>query len=686
MQEVEQESPELDERCINTIRFLSLDMVQRAKSGHAGPPMGAADMAYVLWDRFLKHNPRDPGWVDRDRFILSQGHACAMLYSLLFLTGYDLSLDELRNFRQWGSKTPGHPEYGLTPGVSVTTGPLGQGFAHGVGMAIAEKWLGDHYNRDDYKIFDHFTYATCSDGDMQEGVTSEAASLAGTLHLGKLIYLYDDNGAQIDTSTDVTFGENVAERFRAYGWQVLGPISGVELDAMSSAIKDAQRETERPSLIICRTMIGRYAPKEGIHVMHSDPIPDEEVKAAKQNANWPADKTFYVPDDVLSHMRRAVERGRKEEARWDETFQKYSSDYPELAERLKVQLRGDLPANWDAGLDELFTSAKDPMATREASGKILNTIAERVHALFGGSADVGSSTKSVLTGYGDFGWHEYAGHNIHFGVREHAMGCIAGGLALHGGVIPYTATYFNFSDYMRPPMRLAAMQKIRVIYIFSHDSIGLGQDGPTHQPVEQLMGLREIPNMTVLRPADPSETVEAWRLAMRNSNGPTVLVLTRQKIPVIDREKENCSSAEGARRGGYVLWSSKEGDPSLILIATGSEVHLALEVGKRLAEERPDETIRVVSIPSWEVFDKQSKEYKESVLPHNVRARVSVEAGATIGWEHYVGLDGGKVGLDRFGASGPSEVVYQKLGFTPEHVMQVANETMQRIRNQEGGG
>jgi transketolase len=657
-------------------------MVQKAKSGHAGTPMGAADIAYVLWDKFLKHNPRDPDWVNRDRFILSQGHACALLYSLLFLTGYDLSLDELRNFRQWGSKTPGHPEYGLTPGVSVTTGPLGQGFAHGVGMAIAEKWLADHYNREGYKIFDHYTYATCSDGDMQEGVTSEAASLAGTLHLGKLIYLYDDNGAQIDTSTDVTFGENVGERFRAYGWQVLGPISGVELDSISAAIRDAQREKERPSLIICRTMIGRYSPKEGTHVMHSDPIPDEEVKATKQSAHWPTDTTFYVPDDVLKHMRKAVERGQRDEKAWKEMFDDYAKRYPELAERFRVQLSGELPENWDEGLDQLFKDAKDPMATREASGEILNTIAKHVHALFGGSADVGSSTKTVLTGYGDFGWHEYAGHNIHFGVREHAMGAIAGGLALHGGVIPYTATYFNFSDYMRPPMRLAALQKIRVIYIFSHDSIGLGQDGPTHQPVEQLMGLRAIPNMTVIRPADPAETVEAWRIALRNSTGPTVLVLTRQKVPIIDREKDG-SSAEGARRGGYILWSSKEKTPDLILIATGSEVHLALEAAKKLAEQNPDETIRVVSMPSWEIFDRQSQEYKESVLPHNVKARVSIEAGAKVGWEHYVGLEGAIIGLDRFGASAPGDVVFQKLGFTPEHVIKVVNEMKERLRNQE---
>ncbi|MGI0090558.1 MAG: transketolase [Nitrososphaerales archaeon] len=678
---------ELDKRCINTIRFLSLDMVQKAKSGHAGTPMGAADMTYTLWDRFLKHNPRNPEWVDRDRFILSQGHACAMLYSLLFLTGYDLSLDELRNFRQWGSKTPGHPEYGLTPGVDVTTGPLGQGFAHGVGMAMAEKFLADHYNREGYNIFDHFTYATCSDGDLQEGVTSEAASLAGTLRLGKLIYLYDDNGAQIDTGTDVPFSENVAQRFRAYGWQVLGPLGGVELDSISSAIKDAQEETERPTLIICRTLIGHYAPKEGIHTMHSDPIPDEEVKASKASGNWPTETTFYVPDDVLSHTRRAVDHGKTEEGKWNAMFDQYSKEYPDLAERLKVQLRGDLPVNWDEGLDDLFASAKEPMATREASGKIMNTLAKHVHGLVGGSADVGSSTKTVLSGYGDFGWHEYAGHNIHFGVREHAMGCIAGGMALHGGIIPYTATYFNFSDYMREPMRLAALMKIRVIYIFSHDSIGVGQDGPTHQPVEQLMSLREVPNMILIRPADAQESVEAWRIAMRNSKGPTVLVFTRQKIPLIDHSIY--APADGARYGGYVLWDTQSGKmPDVILIATGSEVHLALEAAEKLAEQHPDLCVRVVSMPSWQVFDRQPRDYRESVLPHSVRARVSVEAGAKLGLEHFVGLDGRIIGLDRFGASGPPDTVFKKLGFTPEHVVEAANEILagraQTSRRMEG--
>ncbi len=671
----ERENEVLDQECINTLRFLSLDMVQTAKSGHAGTPMGAADMAYVLWDRFLRHNPRNPDWANRDRFVLSQGHACALLYSLLYVTGYDLSLEELKRFRQWGSETPGHPEYGLTPGVSVTTGPLGQGFAHGVGMAIAERFLADHFNREGFNVFDHYTYGTCSDGDLQEGVTSEAASLAGTLHLGKLIYLYDDNGAQIDTTTDVTFGENVAERFRAYGWQVLGPINGTELDSISSAIRDAQIETERPSIIIVRTLIGRDAPREGMREMHSDPIPDEEVRAAKSSVGWPPEKTFYVPDIVLSHMRKAVDRGARQESEWEGMIEEYAKKYPDLGERLRRQLLGDLPRDWDKGLDDLFTSEKEPMPTREASGKILNTLVKHVHALTGGSADVGGSVKSNLSGYGDFGWHEYSGHNIHFGVREHAMGAIAGGMALHGGVIPYTATYFNFSDYMRPPMRLAALMKIRVIYLFSHDSIGLGQDGPTHQPVEQLMGLRAVPHMIVVRPSDATEAVEAWKVAMLNSKGPTVLVLSRQALPIIDRS--TYASAKGLKRGGYVLWKGNKGKRiDAILLATGSEVHLALEAAKKLAEERVNVT--VVSMPSWELFDKQSREYKESVLPEKIKARIAVEAGSTIGWEHYVGLDGGVVGLNRFGASGPGDIVLRKLGFTSEHIVKVTKEVIKR--------
>lgn len=668
-------SMQLDQRCIDTIRFLSLDAVQKAKSGHPGAPMGAAAMTFTLWDRILKYNPRDPAWVDRDRFILSPGHASALLYSMLFLTGYDLSLEELRNFRQWGSKTPGHPEYRLTPGVEATTGPLGQGFANGVGMAIAERWLADHYNREGYDIVNHYTYAIVSDGDLEEGVASEAASLAGTLRLGKMIYLYDDNGVQIDESTDLSFREDVARRFEAYGWQVIGPISGNELDSVESAIHRAQKEKERPSMIMCKTVIGFGSPKEGTFEVHGEPFSDEAVKLTKSNAGWPIDNTFYVPQDVLSHMRKAIDRGKETQEKWKANLSEYSSKYPELSEQFKTQMRGELPLNWDAKLENLIPSGTNEMATRDASGKVLNAIAKHIHALIGGSGDVANSVKVVLKGYGDFGWHEYAGHNVHFGVREHAMGAIANGMSLHGGIIPYTATYLTFSDYMRPPIRLAAMEQIRVIYIFSHDSIGLGEDGPTHQPIEQLMGLRAVPNLTVIRPSDANEAVWAWKVAISNNKGPTVLILTRQKVPVIDRKE--CSPANGLERGGYVLWeSSKSRLPDIILISTGSEVSIALAAAKILSKDGL--VCRVVSMPSWELFDKQSKEYREEVLPSLIKARVSVEAGSKIGWEHYVGLEGGMIGMERFGASAPAGILFSKFGFTPEHVVDVAKKVIEK--------
>jgi transketolase len=658
----------LDQLCINTIRFLSLDMVDKAKSGHPGTPMGAADFVYTLWDRFLKHNPKDPKWADRDRFVLSPGHACAMLYSLLHLTGYDLSMDELRRFREWGSETPGHPEYGLTPGVSATTGPLGQGFANGVGMALAESWLSEHYNKPDHKIVDHFTYVVVSDGDMQEGVTSEAASLAGTLRLGKLIYLYDSNQIQIEGSTKMAFRENVARRFRAYGWQVIGPIRGDDLPAVEKAIRKGQAETGRPSLIICKTIIGHYSPIQGTAKAHSDPFTKEEVHESKEALGWPQQPSFYVPKEASSHMREAISRGRDAEAEWDRRFEEYALAYPELARRFKAQMSGELSAGWDEGLEGLFPPGTEPMATRDASGKILNALVSRIPGLTGGSADLAPSTKSYLVGYGNFGWQEHYGRNIHFGVREHAMGAIAGGMSLHGGLLPYTATFLTFSDYMRPPMRLAAMMRIRVIYIFSHDSIGLGQDGPTHQPIEQLMGLRCVPNLTVIRPADATETTEAWRAAIRDVHGPTALVFSRQKLPVIDRVL--CSPAQGLRRGGYTLWQSKP-KPEVILIGTGSEVHVALDAGHALAE-KDGYRVSVVSLPSWELFDAQPLKYRESVLPSSVRARVAVEAGITTGWEHYVGLDGAVVGMTGFGASAPADVLYEKFGITAKRVAEAA--------------
>jgi len=675
-QDLEQPTPRkpIDTLCIHTIRFLSLDMVEKAKSGHPGTPMGAADMAYVLWDKFLKHNPRNPSWPDRDRFVLSPGHASAMLYSLLHLTGYNLPLDELKNFREWGSKTPGHPEYGLTPGVSVTTGPLGQGFANGVGMAMAERFLADHFNRPHHEIINHYTYAIVSDGDMQEGVTSEAASLAGTLRLGKLIYLYDSNDIQIEGPTRMAFRENVARRFDAYGWQVIGPVDGTDLPKIEESILQAQNEPEKPSLIICKTIIGHCTPEEGTAKIHSDPIPELDVREAKMSCNWPTDRTFYISDEVLAHMREAVARGEAFERQWQQGLDDYGKDYPDLATRFRNQMAGKLPHGWDEELSSLVPPGTGPMATRDAGGKVLNSLVQHVHGLTGGSADLDPSTKTFLVGYGNFGWQEHSGHNIHFGVREHAMGSIVGGMSVHGGVIPYSATFLVFSDYMRPPMRLAAMMGIRVIYIFTHDSIGLGQDGPTHQPIEQLMNLRLIPNITVIRPSDATETVEAWRAAMLNTHGPTVLVFTRQKLPVIDRTKY--AAAEGLHRGAYVIWQLNNHEPDVIFIATGSEVQLALEAGQTLASE--GHHVRVVSMPSWELFDRQPKEYRDSVLPPNVRARVSVEAGVKIGWEHYVGSEGRIIGLDHFGASAPGEVLFEKFGFTPEHVAATARELLMK--------
>lgn len=664
----------IDALCVHTIRFLSLDMVEKAQSGHPGTPMGAADMAYVLWDRILKHNPRNPSWPDRDRFVLSAGHASAMLYSLLHLTGYDLPLEELKNFREWESKTPGHPEYGLTPGVAVTTGPLGQGFAHAVGMAMAERFLADHFNRPHHEILNHCTYAILSDGDMQEGVSSEAASLAGTLKLGKLICLYDSNDIQIEGATRMTFRENVARRFDAYGWQVIGPIDGMDLPAIEQSILKARDEPEKPSLIICKSIIGRYTPQEGTAVVHGEPIPELDAEKAKVSCNWPTDSTFYIPAEVLAHMREALARGEAAEKEWHERFEKYAKEYPDLAVRFTHQMEGKLPDGWDNDLSSLFPAGTSPIATRDASGKILNALVKRVHGLTGGSADLAPSTKTTLVGYGNFNWEEHCGHNIHFGVREHAMGCIVGGMSIHGGVIPYSGTFLVFSDYMRPPMRLAAMMGIRVIYVFTHDSIGLGQDGPTHQPIEQLMNLRCIPNMTVIRPSDATETVEAWRAAMQNTHGPTALIFTRQKLPVIDRTKY--ASAEGLHRGAYVIWQSDNQEPDVILIGTGSEVHVAMRAGEKLTSEGYH--VRVVSMPSWELFDKQPQDYRNAVLPPNIRARVSIEAGVKTGWEHYVGTDGRIIGLDHFGASAPGEVLFEKFGLTPESIVAAAKELLQR--------
>ena len=613
----------------------------------------------------LKHNPGDPEWEDRDGFILSPGHASALLYVLLHLSGYDLPLEELKRFRQWRSKTPGHPEYGLILGVEMTTGPLGQGFAHGVGMAIAERWLAGHYNRPGHDIVDHYTYAIVSDGDLQEGVSSEAASLAGTLRLSKLIYLYDDNDVSIEGNTDIAFAENVAQRFQAYGWHVIGPIDGMDTSSVAPAIRMARAEGTRPSLIICRTVIGYGSPnKTGTASAHGEPLGEEEVGLSKERLGWPFEESFVVPPEALAHFRKALDLGRRHQEEWQARWEAYRRSYPAEASQLEGELTGDLPPEWDRDLAALFSAKDKAIATREASGRVMNAMVQKVHGFTGGSADLAPSTKTTLKDHGNYGFEEYCDHNMHFGVREHAMGAIANGMALHGGVIPYTATFLIFSDYMRPPMRLAALMKQRVVYVFTHDSIGVGEDGPTHQPVEQMMALRSIPNLTVVRPADATEAVEAWKIALGRRDGPTALVLSQQNLPVLDRSL--LGPASGVQRGGYTLWEATE-QPRIILMATGSEVHIALEAARTLEEKGI--LARIVSLPSMELSDAQPAEYRESVLPRKVRARISIEAAITLGWERYVGLDGAAIGLFHFGASAPAGVLYQQFDLTPERIV-----------------
>ena len=661
-------SQNFEETCLNTIRFLSVDAVEKANSGHPGAPMGMAAMAYTLWQHFLKHNPTNPDWANRDRFILSAGHASMLLYSILYLTGYDISLDDLKMFRQWGSRTPGHPEHGFTAGVEATTGPLGQGFVNGVGMAIAERHLAAKYNRPGFPIIDHYTYAICSDGDLMEGVTSEAASLAGTLKLGRLIYLYDDNNISIEGNTDIAFKEDVGQRFRAYGWQVIGPIDGMNIDSVDAAIKQAQADDEHPSLIICNTTIGYGAPnKAGTGSAHGEPLGKDETILAKKKLGWNYTEPFTVPDDVLKHFRTALEKGRELESGWNQLFESYSKSYPEEAKQYDIDIKGTLPSGWDNDLEKLFDSTMKPLATREASGQVINALAARVPSLMGGSADLAPSTKTLIKNESDFTAANYAGRNMHFGVREHAMGAIANGMALHGGLIPYTATFLIFYDYMRPPVRLAGLTGDRVIFIFTHDSIGLGEDGPTHQPIEQIIGLRSVPNLTTIRPADATETAEAWKLALEKSNGPTALVLTRQALPILDRHEMSPSC--GVKKGGYILWQAS-GKPEVILIGTGSEVHIALEAARMLKEKGI--SARVVSLPSWDIFEAQSEEYRRSVIPPQIKARISIEAGVTIGWSRYTGDNGVAIGIDHFGASAPAKVLYEKFGITAQKTVSEA--------------
>ncbi|QVN20320.1 transketolase [Burkholderia pyrrocinia] len=673
------EGSALDALCINTLRFLSIDAVQKAASGHPGLPLGAAPMAYALWMRHLKHHPANPAWLDRDRFILSAGHGSMLLYSLLHLTGYDLPLDQIGRFRQSGSLTPGHPERGLTPGVEATTGPLGQGFANAVGMAMAEAQLAACYNRPGFEIVDHHTYALVSDGDLMEGVAAEAASLAGHLRLGKLICLYDDNRVTLSAGTAITFTEDRARRFDAYGWHTETVDDGNDLAAIDTALVNARAEKLRPSLILVRTHLGYGSPnRQDTYQAHGSPLGDAEVRLTKHNLGWPPDPAFHIPAPALAYFRRALTEGRAREDHWNARFAAYARAFPELAEALLNTVRGTLPDRWDRDIP-VFPADPKGIATRVASGQVLNALASRVPSLVGGSADLNPSTFTALTGHGDFeaagmnaldrqgsdggGWSR-SGRNLHFGVREHAMGAILNGLAAHGGILPFGATFLIFSDYMRPPIRLAALMRLQVIYVFTHDSLAVGEDGATHQPMEQLAGLRAVPGLLVIRPADANETAVAWRVALEARERPTALVLTRQDVPTIDRLR--FAPAEGLRRGGYVLADAPDGHPTLILIATGSEVALALAAQVELLARGV--AVRVVSLPCWRLFDAQPQPYQDAVLPKSVGARLAIEAGVSQGWHRYVGDRGDVLGIAGFGASAPGAELMRAFGFTVENV------------------
>jgi transketolase len=664
----------VEDLSINTIRTLAMDAVQAANSGHPGTPMALAPLAYVLWTRFLRYNPRHPQWANRDRFVLSSGHASMLQYAMLYLTGYEVSLDDLKQFRQWGSKTPGHPEYGLTPGIETTTGPLGQGLMAAVGMAMAEAHLATVFNRPGYPIVDHYTYAVCSDGDLMEGASHEAASLAGHFGLGKLMALYDDNHISIEGETELTYSDDVARRFESYHWHVqdIGE-SANDLQALSTAIIRAQEEQERPSLIIIRSHIGYGSPNfQDTPEAHGSPLGEEEVRLTKQVYGWPADEKFLVPERALVHMRQAVERGAALEAEWQERLNGYRKAYPDLATAFEAALRRELPADWDAEIPQ-FTPADGPIATRAASGKVLNSFAARVPWLLGGSADLAPSTNTLIKSSGYFARGQYAQRNIAWGVREHAMcGCSAG-MVLHGGVRAYAATFFIFTDYARPAIRLSALMELPVLYVMTHDSIGLGEDGPTHQPVEHLASLRAMPHMCVIRPADANEVAYAWRAAMQRQHGPTMLVLTRQALPIIDRQKY--ASAEGLLKGAYVLSLEKAESPDVVLIASGSEVQLILAAQERLAAE--DVAARVVSMPSWELFQEQPQSYRDAVLPPQVKARLAVEAGAPLGWREWVGEAGDIIGITTFGSSAPAKEVFKHYGFTVENVVARARQLVE---------
>lgn len=667
-------SKQLDELAINTIRFLSVDAVQKANSGHPGMPMGCAPIVYVLYSKYLKHNPANPKWLNRDRFILSAGHGSMLLYSILHLCGYDLSLDEIKNFRQWGSKTPGHPEYNHTPGVETTTGPLGQGFANAVGMAIAQAFLAASFNQDDLKILDHFIYGICSDGDLMEGISHEAASLAGHLKLNKIIFFYDNNGISIDGKTSLSFSEDINKRFEAYGWNVLHVNDVNNIGEIQSAIESAQKSLEKPTLIITNTQIGFGSPnKQDSSEAHGSPLGVEEVKLTKKNLGWPEEEFFFIPQEVKEHFKEVEIRGEKFETEWQNFFNEYKKKYPEKAKQLINWMNGDFGNDWKANLPSFEDEGKN-IATRAASGKVIESLATSLQNLIGGSADLTPSNNTRVKMYEDFSSSNYKGRYIRFGVREHAMGSLMNGMALYGGIIPYGGTFLIFSDYMRPSIRLASLSRIRPIYIFTHDSIGLGEDGPTHQPIEHLAALRSIPKVVVIRPAEANETVYAWKAALQHKGSPVALILARQGVPVLNQKKY--PSAEGLVKGAYVLYDSDE-KPELILMASGSEVHLALKAAKEL--EKDGMKVRVVSFPSWELFENQTDEYKESVLPSSVLAKVSVEAGVSQGWERYTGRFGANISIETFGASAPEKVLMEKYGFTVENICVTAKRVISSL-------
>ena len=664
----------IDQLSINTIRFLAIDGVQKANSGHPGMPMGCAPIAYTLYKNYMNHNPQNPKWLNRDRFILSAGHGSMLLYSILHLSGYDISLDDLKNFRQWESITPGHPEFGLTAGVETTTGPLGQGFANAIGMAIAQEYLAAMINKNDMKILDHYIYGICSDGDLMEGVSHEAASVAGHLKLGKVIFFYDDNNISIEGSTDLTFSEDMEKRFESYNWQILQINNVNDLDQMDKAISDAKSEPGKPTLIITKTHIGYGSPnKQDTAAAHGSPLGEEEVKLTKKNLNWAEEETFYIPDEVTTHFSDVMTKGKEAENEWNKLFDKYQNKYPAEAEQFLKIMSNDFGDKWKTKLPS-FTDVGANIATRSASGNVINSIAKELPTLIGGSADLAPSNNTLIKDETDFTAANSGGRNFHFGIREHGMASLLNGMAMYGGTIPYGATFLVFSDYLRPAIRLAAISGIKVIYVFTHDSIGLGEDGPTHQPIEHFAALRAIPEVIVIRPADANETVEAWKAALEHKGSPVALMLTRQKVPVLDRS--DLLSSDNASKGAYVIKDCNS-DPQLILMATGSEVSITLEAADKLNDMGIK--TRVVSFPSWELFEMQSEDYKEEVLPSKVKARVSVETGVAQGWDKYIGNYGESISIDKFGASAPYKILFEKYGFSVENIVKTSEQLLKKL-------